>query len=42
VTAALLRNPLTALVGTVALLETLLLSSLAPLLPVFEEDLHLS
>jgi MFS family permease len=42
VTAGVLRNPLTALVGTVALLETLLLSSLAPLLPVFEEDLHLS
>jgi predicted MFS family arabinose efflux permease len=42
VTAAVLRSPLSVLVGTVALLETLLLSSLAPLLPVFEDDLGLS
>jgi predicted MFS family arabinose efflux permease len=42
VTAALLRSPLPALVGAVALLETLLLSALAPLLPVFEQDLGLS
>lgn len=41
-TGAVLRSPLTVLVGTVALLETLLLSSLAPLLPLFEADLDLS
>lgn len=35
-------RPLAALVGTVALLETLLLSALAPLLPVFEDDLGLT
>ena len=39
---ARLRSPLAVLVGTVALLETLLLSALAPLLPLFEEDLGLS
>ncbi len=36
------RSPLAVLVGTVALLETLLLSALAPLLPLFEDDLGLS
>ena len=35
-------RPLALLVGTVALLETLLLSALSPLLPQFEEILHLS
>lgn len=35
-------RPLALLVGTVALLETLLLSALAPLLPLFEDDLALS
>ena|SRR5689334_24048650 len=38
----MLRSPLPALVGAVALLETLLLSALAPLLPVFEDDLGLT
>jgi fucose permease len=35
-------RPLAILVGTVALLETLLLSALAPLLPQFETALSLS
>jgi MFS family permease len=40
--AAFSIRPLAILVGTVALLETLLLSALAPLLPLFEQDLALS
>jgi predicted MFS family arabinose efflux permease len=42
VATAVFRSPLAVLVGTVALLETLLLSALAPLLPLFEDDLGLS